>query len=254
MRVSHSFRVWFHIFSTRFECSFHIFSTRFECSFHIFSTLFACSFHIFSTRFECSFNIFSTRFECSFRFLTTMFWSHILKPNTSVKLTEEELLGQMLHLSQVKIYTRNEWRRCENLHSKRVEKMWKFTLETSGEDLKSTLETSVFFPETGLPRFNFQRQSSPKDSSDYGGGWKQEKRVCYRCVSKWKNWKRELRHVFRARRRGESFPLVSSVVFTSFPLVSSVFFISSPLVSGVVLPSLHSFRVYFSDLLHSFRV
>ena len=39
----HSFRVWFNIFSTRFECSFHIFSTLFECSFHIFFTRFECS-------------------------------------------------------------------------------------------------------------------------------------------------------------------------------------------------------------------
>jgi hypothetical protein len=29
----HSFRVYFHIFSTRFECIFTIFSTRFECIF-----------------------------------------------------------------------------------------------------------------------------------------------------------------------------------------------------------------------------
>ncbi len=51
-------------------------------------------------------------------------------------------------------YTRNGWRRCEKLHSKRVvkmlklhskrvEKMWKTTLETGGEDVKTTLETSV---------------------------------------------------------------------------------------------------------------
>jgi hypothetical protein len=29
----HSFRVYFQIFSTRFECSYHIFPTRFECIF-----------------------------------------------------------------------------------------------------------------------------------------------------------------------------------------------------------------------------
>ncbi len=35
--ILHSFRVWFCIFSTRFECNFHIFYTRFECKFTHFS-------------------------------------------------------------------------------------------------------------------------------------------------------------------------------------------------------------------------
>ena len=56
VNLFHSFRVWFHIFSTRFECIVHIFSTRFESTFSIFSTRFECIFSIFSTRFECIFS------------------------------------------------------------------------------------------------------------------------------------------------------------------------------------------------------
>jgi hypothetical protein len=51
----HSFRVKFHIFSTRLEWGFFIFSTRFEWGFYFFSTNFEWSFYIFPTRFECSF-------------------------------------------------------------------------------------------------------------------------------------------------------------------------------------------------------
>jgi hypothetical protein len=102
------------IFSTRFECSFVIFSTRFECSFVIFSTRFECSFLIFSTRFECSFVVFSTRFECSFVVFSTRF--ECSSTNWFINsLIDSIRIPFILTL---------------------------ITLETGGEDVKITLETS----------------------------------------------------------------------------------------------------------------
>ena len=93
------FRVWFHIFSTRFECGFtssplvssvfshllhsfrvyfSIFSTRFECGFTSSPLVSSVVFHLLHS-FRVWFYVFSTRFECSFRSFPLVpsvgFWS-----------------------------------------------------------------------------------------------------------------------------------------------------------------------------------
>ena len=50
----HLFRVLFHIFSTRFECSFTSYPLASSAVSHLLDS-FRVQFHIFSTRFECSF-------------------------------------------------------------------------------------------------------------------------------------------------------------------------------------------------------
>ncbi len=72
----------------------------------------------------------------------------------------------------MKIYTLNEWKRCENLHSKRVEKIvknctpngWrrcKTTLETSGEDYQFQKSANVL--ESGLQRAKSTLKTSEED-------------------------------------------------------------------------------------------
>jgi hypothetical protein len=61
----HSFRVYFSIFPTRFECIFPSSPLVSSVFFHLPHS-FRVYFYIFSTRFECIFPIFPTRFECIF--------------------------------------------------------------------------------------------------------------------------------------------------------------------------------------------
>ena len=127
----HSFRVYFRIFSTRFECIFAsspLVSSVFSHLLHSFRVYL----HIFSTSFECGFTCSPlvssvvSHLLHSFRVYFSGPGELYLSPSSLTSLTslvEGYRTVRERRLGEVN-YTRNEWRRC------------KTTLETSGEDVK----------------------------------------------------------------------------------------------------------------------